>query len=136
MASCQENDIAEYYFCPLIGRIYSYDQHGNLEDYPDICDGAYLVQFQRKINNLIQQEDTACAENLAEYFDGSNSAVAKLKAVHFGTKVVDGVLYGCIRAELTGPFTEEEEAEFKDWLEGQCSDGYGEGLEQVKCSCV
>ena len=40
MASCQENDIAEYYFCPLIGRIYSYDQHGNLEDYPDICDGA------------------------------------------------------------------------------------------------
>ena len=28
------------------------------------------------------------------------------------------------------PFTAEEEAEFLDWLEGQCSDGYGEGLEQ------
>ena len=41
-----------------------------------------------------------------------------------------GVLYGCIRAELTAPFTADEEAEFKDWLEGQCSDGYGEGLEQ------
>ena len=71
-----------------------------------------------------------CKENLAEYFDGSNSAIAKLKEVHFGTQNVSGVLYGCIRAELTEPFTEAEEAEFLDWLEGQCSDGYGEGLEQ------
>ena len=68
--------------------------------------------------------------NLAEYFFGSNSAVAKLKEVHFSTQNVSGILYGCIRAELTEPFTEEEETEFLDWLEGQCSDGYGEGLEQ------
>ena len=63
-------------------------------------------------------------------FDGSNGAIGKLKEVHFSTQNVDGVLYGCIRAELTAHFTAEEEAEFKDWLEGQCSDGYGEGLEQ------
>ncbi len=31
------------------------------------------------------------------------------------------------------PFTSDEKAEFKDWLEGQCSDGYGEG-ETVKAT--
>ena len=75
-------------------------------------------------------EDARDEDNLAAYFDGSNGAVGKLKEVHFSTQNVDGVLYGCIRAELTAPFTADEEAEFKDWLEGQCSDGYGEGLEQ------
>jgi hypothetical protein len=127
----QMRDIREQYYCPLVGTVYAYDRYGNLEDYPDHCDGEFLAEYQRDIQRLIQQEDAACKENLAEYFDGSNSAVAKLKSVQFGTKKVDGVLYGCISAELTEPFTEEEEAEFKDWLEGQCSDGYGEGLEQI-----
>ena len=127
-------NITEQYYCPLVGTVYAYDRYGNLEDYPDHCDGEFLAEYQRDIQRLIQQEDAACKENLAEYFDGSNSAVAKLKSVQFGTKKVDGILYGCISAELTEPFTEEEEAEFKDWLEGQCSDGYGEGLEQVAIS--
>ena len=121
----------EQYYCPLIGTVYAYDRYGNLKDYPDTYDGEFLAEYQREIQNLIRQEDASCEENLAEYFDGSNSAVAKLKAVHFGTKKVNGVLYGCISADLTEPFTEEEDAEFKDWLECQCSDGYGEGLEQV-----
>ena len=124
-------DVTEQYYCPLVGTVYAYDRYGNLQDYPDSYDGEFLAEYQREIQNLIRQEDAACDENIAEYFDGSNSAVAKLKAVHFGTKKVDGILYGCITAELTEPFTAEEDAEFKDWLEGQCSDGYGEGLEQV-----
>lgn len=127
----QVRDVIEQYYCPLIGTVYGYDRYGNLQDYPDTYDGAFLAEYQRDIQNLIHQEDAACDVNLAEYFDGSNSAIAKLKAVHFGTKKVDGILYGCITVELTEPFNEKEEAEFKDWLEGQCSDGYGEGLEQV-----
>lgn len=124
-------DIIECYYCPLSGVMYAYNRYGDLENCPDHCDGVDLADYQWDIQQLILREDAACKENLAEYFDGSNAAVAKLKSVQFGTKMVDGVLYGCITAELTEPFTEEEEAEFKEWLEGQCSDGYGEGLEQV-----
>lgn len=124
-----QDTIAKYY-CPLAATVYAYDQYGNLEDYPDEYDGSFLTAHEEKIRNLIHRYDSCCKENLAEYFFGSNSAVAKLKEVHFGTQNVSGILYGCIRAELTEPFTEEEEAEFLDWLEGQCSDGYGEGLEQ------
>lgn len=124
-----EDTIAKYY-CPLVATLYNYDRYGNLEAYPDEYDGGYLAAHEEKIRALIQRYDAMSKENLAEFFDGGNSAVAKLKEVHFGTQNVDGILYGCIRAELTEPFTEEEEAEFLDWLEGQCSDGYGEGLEQ------
>lgn len=98
--------------------------------YPDEYDGSYLAPYEERIRELIRLEDARDEDNLAAYFDGSNGAVGKLKEVHFSTQNVDGVLYGCIRAELTAPFTADEEAEFKDWLEGQCSDGYGEGLEQ------
>ena len=123
-----EDTIAKYY-CPLLATVYSYDKYDNLED-PDEYDGRFLAPYEEQIRNLIQRYDSISKDNLAEYFFGSNSAVAKLKEVHFGTQNVSGVLYGCIRAELTEPFTQEEEAEFLEWLEGQCSDGYGEGLEQ------
>ena len=123
-------DTTEYFYCPLIANVYSRDEYGNMEDYPDEYDGSYLVPYEERIRDLILLEDARDEDNLAAYFDGSNGAVGKLKEIHFGTQNVDGVLYGCIRAELTAPFTVDEDAEFKDWLEGQCSDGFGEGLEQ------
>ena len=64
------------------------------------------------------------------YFAGSDGAVSKLKEIHFGTQNVDGVLYGKIRVELTERLSDEENAEIKEFLIGQCADGFGEGLEQ------
>jgi len=124
------NDTTEHYYCPLTAFLYSRDEYGNTEDYPDKYDGSDLAPYEERIRAIIKYEDSLDDNNLAAYFDGNNSAVGKLKEVHFSTQNVDGILYGCIRAELNAPFTAEEEAEFKDWLEGQCSDGYGEGLEQ------
>jgi len=130
MLESRMEDTTEYYYCPLVANVYSRDEYGNTEDYPDEHDGSYLAPYEERIRELIRQEDARDENNLAVYFDGSNGAVGKLKEVHFSTQNVDDVLYGCIRAELTAPFTAEEEAAFKDWLESQCSDGYGEGLEQ------
>ena len=130
MLESRMEDTTEYFYCPLVANVYSRDEYGNMEEYPDEYDGSYLAPYEERIRELIRLEDARDEDNLAAYFDGSNGAVGKLKEVHFSTQNVDGVLYGCIRAELTAPFTADEEAEFKDWLEGQCSDGYGEGLEQ------
>ena len=130
MLESRMEDTTEYFYCPLVANVYSRDEYGNMEEYPDEYDGSYLAPYEERIRDLIRLEDARDEDNLAAYFDGSNGAVGKLKEVHFSTQNVDGVLYGCIRAELTAPFTADEEAEFKDWLEGQCSDGYGEGLEQ------
>ena len=123
-------DTTEYYYCPLVATIYYHNEYGGVTDYPDEVDGNFLVQYEEDIRDLIDRENNLCEANIAEYFEGSNSTVAKLKEIHFSTQNVDGVLYGCIRVELTEPLTTEEDEEIKEYLIGQCSDGYGEGLEQ------
>ena len=130
MLDRRQQDITEHYYCPLIATVYSRDEYGNMDEYPDEYDGSYLAPYEDRIRELIQREESLDESNLADYFDGSNGAVAKLKEIHFSTQNVDGVLYGDIRVELTEPFTTEEEAEFKDWAIGQMADGWGESFEQ------
>ena len=127
----RQQDVTEYYYCPLVARVYPRDEYGGYDEYPDDYDGDFLAQYEDKIRKLIRQEELR-GENLAAYFSGSDGAVSKLKEIHFGTQNVDGVLYGKIRVELTETLTEEEDAEIKEFLVGQCADGFGEGLEQRK----
>ena len=117
------------YFCPLIAAMYSNYVDDGLEE-PIELDGQDIAPYEEEIRKIIKEEELRDEKNLAAYFDGSDSITKKLKEIHFSTQNVNGILYGCIRTELTTPFTEEEEGEFKDWLRGQCSDGFGEGLEQ------
>lgn len=125
----RQQDVTKYYYCPLVARVYPRDEYGGYDEYPDDYDGDFLAQHEEKIRKLIKQEELH-GENLATYFVGSDGAVSKLKEIHFGTQNVDGVLYGKIRVELTETLTEEEDAEIKEFLIGQCADGFGEGLEQ------
>ena len=125
----RQQDVTEYYYCPLVARVYPRDEYGGYDEYPDDYDGDFIVQYEDKIRKIIKQEELR-GENLAAYFAGSDGAVSKLKEIHFGTQNVDGVLYGKIRVELTEQLTEEEDTEIKEFLIGQCADGLGEGLEQ------
>ena len=125
----RQQDVTEYYYCPLVARVYPRDEYGDYGEYPDDYDGDFLAQYEEKIRKLIKQEEL-CGENIAAYFAGSDGAVSKLKEIHFGTQNVDGIIYGKIRVELTEQLTEEEDAEIKEFLIGQCADGLGEGLEQ------
>ena len=125
----RQQDVTEYYYCPLVARVYPRDEYGGYDEYPDDYGGDFLAQYEDRIRKLIKQEELH-GENLAMYFAGSDGAVSKLKEIHFGTQNVDGVLYGKIRVELTEQLTEEEDAEIKEFLIGQCADGLGEGLEQ------
>ena len=130
MLESRMEDTTEYFYCPLVANVYSRDEYGNMDEYPDEYDGSYLAPYEDRIRELILREESLDEANLADYFDGSNGAVAKLKEIHFSTQNVDGVLYGDIRVELTEPFTTGEEAEFKDWAVGQMADGWGESFEQ------
>ena len=125
----RQQDVTEYYYCPLVARVHPRDEYGGYDEHPDDYDGDFLAQYEEKIRKLIKQEEHR-GENLATYFAGSDGVVSKLKEIHFGTQNVDGVLYGKIRVELTETLTEEEDAEIKKFLIGQCADGFGEGLEQ------
>ena len=123
-------NVTEHFYCPLVASVYFRDEYGNCDDFPNEYEGDFLSPYEDRIRELIQREDGLDSENLAAYFYGSNGAVGKLKEIHFGTQNVDGVLYGSIRIELTEPLTPEETEEIREYLIGQCADGYGEGLEQ------
>ena len=124
------NNVTEHFYCPLVASVYFRDEYGNCDDFPNEYEGDFLSPYEDRIRELIQREDGLDSENLAAYFYGSNGAVGKLREIHFGTQNVDGVLYGSIRVELTEPLTPEETEEIREYLIGQCADGYGEGLEQ------
>jgi hypothetical protein len=118
------NNVTEHFYCPLVASVYFRDEYGNCDDFPNEYEGDFLSPYEDRIRELIQREDGLDSENLAAYFYGSNGAVGKLKEIHFGTQNVDGVLYGSIRIELTEPLTPEETEEIREYLIGQCADGY------------
>ena len=119
------------FYCPLTVSIYRRNIYGDMDDsLTDEEDGQFADQYECAIRRKMKEycEHDEC--DMAEYFDGCNSAVAKLKSAVWDFESVHGTLYGCITAKLTEPFSDYEEESFKDWVCGQNSDGLGEGFEQ------
>lgn len=113
------------YYCPL--QIHMTD-----EEYGDWfeVDNGYGIANEDAIRELVKHEQDCDLHNLADYFDGSESARAKLISADWDVQEVDGELYGVIRTGLRESFSPEEEREWIDELIGQAADGFGEGLEQ------
>ena len=122
--------IEDYYF-PLTVSVYEYNEYGDL-DYDSDCelDGRFANDYADEIKAMFDAYTASDDTDMAEYFDGSNSAVAKIKSLKWDFESFDGVLFGRVRATLTEPLTEDEEAELKEFITGQNSDGLGEGAEQ------
>ena len=110
------------YYCPL--QIHMTD-----EEYGDWfeVDNGYGIANEDAIREFVKHEQD---RDLADYFDGSAGARAKLISADWDVQEVGGELYGVIRTGLREPFSPEEEQEWIDELIGQAADGFGEGLEQ------
>ena len=113
------------YYCPL--QINMTD-----EEYGDWyeVDNGYGVAHEEAIRELVKREQERGLHNMADYFDGSESAKAKLVSAVWDVQEVGGELYGVIRTGLREAFSPTEEQEWIGELIGQAADGFGEGLEQ------
>ncbi len=113
------------YYCPL--QIHMTD-----EEYGDWfeVDNGYGIANEDAIREFVKHEQDRDLHNMADYFDGSAGARAKLISADWDVQEVGGELYGVIRTGLREPFSPEEEQEWIDELIGQAADGFGEGLEQ------
>ena len=113
------------YYCPL--QIHMTD-----EEYGDWyeVDNGYGVAHEEAIRELVKCEQDRDLHNMADYFDGSAGAKAKLVSAVWDVQKFGGELYGVIHTGLREPFSPEEEKEWIDELIGQAADGFGEGLEQ------
>ena len=67
---------------------------------------------------------------MAQFFDNDESVKAKLVSALWTVDEYKGKLYGRINCRFKEQLTEEETEIFKNWLVGQCSDGFGEHFEQ------
>lgn len=111
---CKEKGaVTVKYYCPL-------DINGSDTLH---CESFYEDDVQRAIDKYDDGD-------MAECYHGMQSVADKLVSVYWGVEAVGYELYGCMTATFKSPLTDEEDVEFKDWLCGQNSDGFGEGFEQ------
>lgn len=113
------------YYCPL--QIHMTD-----EEYGDWYEAGngYGIAHEDAIRELVKREQERDLHNMADYFNGSESAKSKLVSAVWDVQEVGGELYGVIRTGLREAFSPAEEQEWIGELIGQAADGFGEGLEQ------
>ena len=119
----------EYYF-PLTVNLYTANRWGDYDDDPEEYDGRFAARYEDKIRQALRVYNQDDGKDMAAYFHGNNTVVAKLRSATWVFKRQGGELYGCVTVETAGKLTAEQEADLKDWITGQNSDGLGEGFEQ------
>jgi len=95
-------------------------------------DDAYEItssqarQYIDEIRDALEKEHTyVTPEMLGEF-----TKIPKVQSVEFDVGTVRGNLCGIAKVAVLGELTKDEEEELIDWIEGQNSDGFGEGFEQ------
>lgn len=96
----------------------------------DTVSNRYLRNFKSEIAELIEKEQSNDLNNMKDYFDEDENARQKMVSAKWGIEVLNQTLYGKVDFRLRVPFTAEEQEKVRDWIKGQNSDGFGEGLEQ------
>lgn len=113
------------FFCPL---------EGNLED--NRCGDVqsvgnrYLRSYAWAIRDLLEAEQASPEDEMAQFFNEDDGIKAKLVSAVWTVDEYQGRLFGRIDCRFRESLTESETEVFKDWLLGQCSDGFGEHFEQ------
>ena len=114
------------FYCPLTVRCYN----PYVEDTVEL-EGTVLAEHEDIVRAAVQAEvRRGNAEDMTAYFYGNDALWEKLLSVRWDIENVGGEVYGCIRADLALPLTDAETEELRGWIDGQCSDGWGEGFEQ------
>ena len=113
------------YYCPLKIQM-------NDEKYGDFyeIDNGYAVANEEAIRERLKKEQDFDLNDMADYFDGSAAAKAKLISAVWDVENIGGELFGVIHTKLREAFTPAEEQEWIEELTGQAADGFGEGFEQ------
>lgn len=116
-------------FFPL--KIVSYPQYDCVEDEREDISPREAVTYEDQILAAIAKENRHFENDrgLAEYIH-DEALQEKVYSLYPSVETVDGELWGVMSAGLKEPLSGEETAALMDYVCGQNSDGYGEGLEQ------
>ena len=90
----------------------------------------YLKSYEWEIRELLEMEQSSPEDEMAQFFDDDESVKIKLVSAVWTVDEYKGKLYGKINCRFKEQLTEDETEIFKNWLVGQCADGFGEHFEQ------
>lgn len=127
-----QNLLTGRYFFPLTFDLVPFNRDGDL-DWSDIYEDAgdeYADGYESEIQEAFDEYTADDDCDMIEYYDRNASARDKIVSAKWGFEEIGGKHFGVVEVQLTDPLTDEEEADFKDWISGQNSDGLGEGFEQ------
>lgn len=117
-------------FFPL--KIVTYPQSNyGVEDNPAEITPVEAVSYEDAILAAIAKKNRLFENDrgLAEYIH-DEALNKKVYSLYPSVEIVDGELWGVMTAGLKWSLSGEETAELLEFVTGQNSDGYGEGLEQ------
>ena len=117
-------------FFPLKIVTYPHGEYG-VEDNPMEITTAEAVSYEDAILAAIAKENRLFENDrgLAEYIH-NEVLNRKVYSLYPSVEIVDGELWGVMNAGLKEALSGKEIAELLEFVTGQNSDGYGEGLEQ------
>ena len=126
--------VTSHFYCPLSVMVYTRNRWGDLDSEGYEEDGGFAVRYADRIRQKLREYTARDEQNMAEYFSGNNSLRMKLRSADWDFYERNNELFGRITVETAGPMTADQEADLKEWLRGQNSDGLGEGFEQQEIS--
>lgn len=107
------------------------------EDYTEDVDSQELVEYEEEIRSLFPTDENGNLDpddELSQYIHESGERDGMLYGVvteiWVNVKNIDGKLYSWTEVTANRELNEIEKEALLDYLSGQFSDGYGEGLEQ------
>ena len=119
-------------YMPLTAELYERDEYGDMDDFPAEMGGRELCSYEGEIlkalvDNRMPEESE---RGIMHWYDGDDSVDEKVRSVVFTAEERDGKLWGVAECRVVGTLTPEEMTTLTDYIEGQASDGWGEGFGQ------
>ncbi len=106
------------FFCPLVGNIDEGD--GDMFTVGD----SYLADSADEIADALKRYTANDENDMAAYYNKDDGVSEKLTSAVWSVELHGDRLFGRIDCGLKEALTAEETEALRDWLTGQCSDGY------------
>lgn len=119
-------------YMPLTANLYERNEWGDMESEPVELDAHSVAAHEGSIlaamvRNRAPEERE---RGLMHWYHEEDSINAKVQSAEFSVENVDGRLWGIVNCRIKGELMPEELETFKEYVEGQAADGWGEGFEQ------
>lgn len=119
-------------YMPLTAELYEPDVYGNMQEEPELLTGHDLTAYEDHIRSALVKYRMPEEVNrgIMHWYDAADSVNDKVRSVTFSVERRNGKLWGIAECQISGELSAAELTTLKEYIEGQASDGWGEGFEQ------